>query len=247
MAPAIHVSTELEDPAPLFSEEWLASEVWPAAEALAALVTTKYAPRVRRAQQVVELGAGTGACGLAAASAGARAVALTDKALALPVLQRNAAANRSLGAIRVFVLEWSCTAERRGLYPELPSGSDLLLAADCLNPIYGEEHARALAATIAALLHRSLRLSDATDPIALVAQTSRGGGEPGKEAGKRMGGEAEGIFLQSAAEFGLVVQRVELLGGVEDAADAGAQEVGHAQIQVFEARPRADWAGYKCV
>ena len=37
----------------------------------------------------------------------------------------------------------------------LPTGSDLVLCSDCLNPVYGTEHAAALAATIHALLSRA--------------------------------------------------------------------------------------------
>ena len=43
---------------------------------------------------MLELGAGTGACGLAAAALGARRVLLTDKPVLLPLLSANVAANR---------------------------------------------------------------------------------------------------------------------------------------------------------
>ena len=72
------------DIAPLFSEEWLGSELWPAATALVRVLEQEdYQARLRAATLVLELGSGTGAVGLAAAVLGARRVLITD----LPALK----------------------------------------------------------------------------------------------------------------------------------------------------------------
>lgn len=170
--------------APIFSDEWLGTELWPAARTLVA-----YLERERRmaarAHRVVELGAGTGACGLAAALVGATDVLLTDKPSLLPAMQANAAAN-GLAHVRCAALEWSVHGLRSD---ELLEGSDLVLMSDCLNPVYGEQHAVALAATLHALLSRAeaQRCFDDDDdiddddasqlPLGVLSQTRRGHGE----------------------------------------------------------------------
>ena len=91
-----------------------------------------------RERGVLELGAGTGLAGLAAAAALGCRVTLTDLEEALPALRRNAAANATL-APRVAVrrLDWSrsddATEAATALRPAL------LLAADCvwLEPLVG--------------------------------------------------------------------------------------------------------------
>ena len=89
---------ELDDPtsssmAPIFSDTWLGTELWPAARALVALLEERRTA-LASAAQVLELGAGTGACGLAAAALGAWRVLLTDKPVLLPLMRANVAANR---------------------------------------------------------------------------------------------------------------------------------------------------------
>ena len=195
---------ELDDPtsssmAPIFSDTWLGTELWPAARALVALLEERR-PLLAAATQVLELGAGTGACGLAAAALGARRVLLTDKPVLLPVMRANVAANRFDGClVECAELTWRCPgdeSEEHGtegtdLPGRLPAGADLVLASDCLNPVYGDGHADALAATIhcALSLAAAARLGSALDssalqwssaptkgvvPEALLAQTRRG-------------------------------------------------------------------------
>ena len=195
---------ELDDPtsssmAPIFSDTWLGTELWPAARALVALLEEQRS-MLAAATQVLELGAGTGACGLAAAALGARRVLLTDKPVLLPVMRANVAANRFDGClVECAELTWRCPgdeSEEHGtegtdLPGRLPAGADLVLASDCLNPVYGDGHADALAATIgcALSLAAAARLGSALDssalqwssaptegvvPEALLAQTRRG-------------------------------------------------------------------------
>ena len=61
---------------PLFSDVWLGTELWPAARALVSVLEVERLAAVKSASRVLELGAGTGACGLAAAVPGARHVQL---------------------------------------------------------------------------------------------------------------------------------------------------------------------------
>eukprot|EP00966_Prymnesium_polylepis_P119048 2751673-Prymnesium_polylepis.1 len=172
----IALSTALAEPAPLFSDEWLASEVWPAASALIAALEER-GSRLKRANVVLELGSGTGACGIAAAALGARHVILTDQPSAMPLLEQNAAASIHQRP-RTSIVEacplcwrddWTNEDSATDEGSQLPAGADVVLASDCLNPVYGEKHAAALATTIAALLGRA-----SADALALVAQTARG-------------------------------------------------------------------------
>ncbi len=74
---------------------------------------------------MIELGAGTGLAGLAAAAALRCRVTLTDLPAALPALRRNVAANAALAPLlRVAALDW--------LAPITEPPPALLIAADCV-------------------------------------------------------------------------------------------------------------------
>ena len=168
---------ELDDPtsssmAPIFSDTWLGTELWPAARALVAFLEERRTALASAAQvlvsvsgspsrsgskplvihflQVLELGAGTGASGLAAAALGARRVLLTDKPVLLPLLSANVAANRfdrsgSGGCVvECAELMWRSRGDERRsggdereehacegaeLPALLPAGADLVLAS----------------------------------------------------------------------------------------------------------------------
>jgi len=179
-----------DEVAPLFSDEWLGSEVWPAARSLVRLLERdEWQARLRGALSVVELGSGTGAVGLAASVLGAPRVLLTDLPTLLPTLQHNCSANRLAGTVECAALPWVSRASELPL--ELaPAGSDLILGSDLLNPVYGDEHAERLAATVAALL---ARCPPARQPVALLAQVKRGKGV------------AERQFFAACRRFGLNV------------------------------------------
>ena len=105
---------------------YTASRVWPAAYELAAHLE---AEGTVRGVNVLELGAGTGLAGLAAAKAlGASAVTLTDLSENLPLLERNVALPpRSAAPIRAVALDW--------LAPDLPpdlGAYDVVIVADCV-------------------------------------------------------------------------------------------------------------------
>lgn len=177
---SLQLATTLSEPAALFSDEWLASEVWPAAVHLAeALVEhERLALVLRGARRVVELGSGTGAGGLAAWAAGAKKVLLTDVPASAELLCHNVELAQATGAVDVATLNWRCSwAEDK----ELACDADVVLAADCLNPVYGPAHAEALAATIEALLSRAAASDPAwgpdpraNPPCCILAQGRRG-------------------------------------------------------------------------
>lgn len=190
------VSSEITE---LFSDVWLGTELWPAARALIDTLEKYKQDALQSSTLVLELGAGTGACGLAAAVLGARRVLLTDKESLLPTLQANVAANGlAEGRVQCDTLAWRA----EGLHPTtLVDGADIILASDCLNPVYGNEHAAALAATIRDTLLRARNAreqhhasgSAGTEPEALLAQTSRG-----EEV-------AEAVFFDACKRLGLRV------------------------------------------
>lgn len=193
-----------DDFAPIFSTEWLGTEVWPAARALVSLLETscELRPQLQDAV-VVELGAGTGAVGMAAAALGACEVILTDLDSLVPAMEANIARNirvlpQTCQALSCEALHWSCDEAMASelsikLAPCIRRHIQLIvLMADCLNSVYGDTHAEALACT----LHAVFRCVDAaaTDgpaPLALMSQTLRG------EA------EAEASFFEKCGELGL--------------------------------------------
>lgn len=219
----LHLSTTLAEPSPLFSDEWLASEVWPAANELVAALEQRedWSSCIRAARLVVELGSGTGLCGLAAAALGAQRLLLTDKPTALPLLEINAASCRDHVSCKIEVraLSWKSDwiADEDCEYPHgntLPDDADVVLASDCLNPVYGATHAADLAGTIAALLRRATPTA-----IALVAQTARGKCE------------AEAAFWIACNLQGLVILPA-------DTTRAGEGEPALHSVSLYEVRLR---------
>lgn len=184
----LRLSAASDDFAPLFDDVWLGTELWPAAQVLirAMQEPTALARQLGRAAVVAELGAGTGACGLAAAALGAREVTLTDKESLVPALRANVTANQLDAIVTCEALEWSDGVPAH----VLKGGADVVLMSDCLNPVYGERHAEALAAVLDDLLRRraaaiagEARAADVApsaphdeEPMGLLSQTRRGDG-----------------------------------------------------------------------
>lgn len=133
-----------------YRENGTGSSVWDAAIALSMLLEKSREPLGKR---VLELGAGTGLCGIYASTLGASSVVLTDLGECLPLLKRNATS-------------YPCTVEELcwGTTPQHPV--DLVLCADCLLP--GATHLfEPLAVTLRSLL------SLTTDAAALFAYEER--------------------------------------------------------------------------
>ena len=208
---SIPLSTTLPELAAIFSDEWLASEIWPAATVLISAIEhcDSWRTLIQTAELVVDLGSGTGACGIAAAALGAQRVLLTDQPSALPLLQHNASCSGLSSAVAVSALEWQTEWE---VGPPLPTGTNVVLASDCLNTVYGTTHAAALAGTMCALLRRG-----APSAIGLMAQTAR----------RKC--NAEATFMAVCRARGLIVQPVD------HAAPALDSEAG-ARVSLHEVR-----------
>ena len=116
--------------------------VWEAADATVRHLDTSFAPNGLRGKRVVELGAGTGVCGIACAALGATVV-LTDLPEVLPIAKSNAAASPWHERISVQPLNWADAA-----VPDALTCADLVVACDC---IYQPAAYGALASVLAAL------------------------------------------------------------------------------------------------
>ena len=197
--------------APLFSDEWLGSELWPAAHALVRILEgDAWRRRLRESSLVCELGSGTGVCGLAAAALGAPAVLLTDKPALISCCETNISANKLADRVSAEALTWT---EACLPATTIPQGADLVLMSDCLNPIYGDEHAAALASTLHCILSRASSSSGAT-PLGLLSQTRRGKGL------------AEAIFFKACVRLGLTVRPLDGAGACTPGSLGGAGGAG---------------------
>jgi phospholipid N-methyltransferase len=141
---------------------------------------------------VLELGAGTGLAGIAAACIWKTQVHLTDLPEIVPNLQHNADQNSDLvqrfgGALSVLALDWSDAANA----PQFKSQQySVILAAD---PLYSAEHPKLLAETIDRWL---LRTPDARFIIELPLREGYGQERAGLKTKLRAVGlqiEAEGV------------------------------------------------------
>ena len=106
--------------------EDLGNAVWEGAVQLTRLIAAR--PALVAGKRVLELGAGCGACGMAASCLGAADVVITDMHNIVPLLETNVAANRTAlpGAVSVAPLDWTDDP-----LPEL-GAFDVILAADCI-------------------------------------------------------------------------------------------------------------------
>ena len=114
--------------------------VWPAAHVLARHLERRedLGPE---GWSVLEIGAGTGAAGLAAAALGATRVALTDLDPILPLCRANAEANASAGraakaTIDVAAMDWAAPRASRAfeMLDDEGASFDVVIASECVLP-----------------------------------------------------------------------------------------------------------------
>ena len=176
--------------------------VWPASVALARLLA--HVPSFSAEQRVLELGCGLGAVGLAAGTAGAATVLLTDREAPLLALAAQAAdANGLAGVVSTATLEWDADeAALRSAIGDEPF--DLVVGADLL---YDDGAARMLAALLAQLLDPTASaLMPAETAAAAFAQPARALLSDPKQRNHRA------AFTQACAEEGLDVSDDALPG-----------------------------------
>lgn len=214
--------------APLFSDEWLGTAVWPAARVLVDFLEEHRATLDLPSLSIVELGSGTGVCGLAAAGLGATRVTLTDKCALLETLAHNICLNSLGSSVECRELTWSTTPLPHDVFHD---GADLVLMSDCLNSVYGDQHAVALASTLRCLLQRRLQLqhpahATSASPMGLLSQARRGSGQ------------AEDTFLSECARIGLVAELVatsyEPVGAVFSGGSISSHATGLVGEQVHD-------------
>ena len=109
--------------------------------------------KLQQGASVVELGAGTGVCGLMVAAIGANVV-LTDRDEILPILRGNAVLNRAVIKGTVAVQEYSWGAVSANGFPKETTAFDYILAADC---VYDMEGIAPLLQAFCALSHQTAR------------------------------------------------------------------------------------------
>ena len=137
--------------------------VWPAASVLCEWLRENHAGAIRGAN-ILEVGCGTGACGLFVAGVGAARVLMTDGSEEVLLLaDKNIKANRTAVArcdVRTQRLPWGPR------YPPPPGPWNFVLASDCA---YTDERWQALAATVRKLLQQQ----PASPPRVFMSQQHR--------------------------------------------------------------------------
>lgn len=124
--------------------------VWDSALVLAYFLLKHKEEFIDKSQHILELGAGTGAVGLVAASLGAKKVTVTDLPRFVSLLQESINSNSNLKAnISAQALTWGQTSDLEALALPTP---DLVLVSDC---IYYEASVEPLISTLKELCCRS--------------------------------------------------------------------------------------------
>ncbi|KAG0619012.1 hypothetical protein M758_4G109100 [Ceratodon purpureus] len=116
-----------------FSTAGFASTVWDSA-----IVLAKYLekwPETVVGKQCIELGAGCGLAGIAAAALGAKKTILTDFPENLPLLDRNAAANSLTDVVSTAPLTWGSELALEVLKFDVVLATDIMYYDDAVEPL----------------------------------------------------------------------------------------------------------------
>lgn len=125
-------------------------KLWPSSEAFALALTSPTMSSIVKGCDVVEVGCGLGAVGIAAALAGAKSVLLTDfQPRSLELAQASADANGVGDIVRTMLLDWTEPPPGLDATGGPPHGYDLVLGADVL---YDKELTTSLLDVVAAFL-----------------------------------------------------------------------------------------------
>jgi 16S rRNA G966 N2-methylase RsmD len=152
-----------------WDEAGTGSMVWPAAEVLCGWMSKN--AHVLRGSHVLELGCGTGACGLFAAGLGAASVLLTDGSFeVMELVGKNVSANAGCtgsACVSTQRLQWG----RRYPPPACAAGKwQVVLASDCA---YTDDRWESLAQTMKALLQQGYQPAPEAPPRILMSQQHR--------------------------------------------------------------------------
>mmetsp|Transcript_24905 Transcript_24905/g.40357 ORF Transcript_24905/g.40357 Transcript_24905/m.40357 type:complete len:244 (-) Transcript_24905:868-1599(-) len=135
----IHASNQLV-------ETFVSRVIWPSAEAMCEYFASR--PELVKGKRVLELGSGTGLCGITLALLGAEQVVMTDyNDKAVKLLQGNIDLNGVAGTCSCYTLTWGCeqqadqviakaSAERaNGGKFDMVIGTDVVYEPECIQPL----------------------------------------------------------------------------------------------------------------
>jgi len=111
----------------------LAGEVWNSAYLLSSLLTSKKCERIMKNKTILEIGSGTGICGIFASLSGAKKVYLTDREDNLNILHENFELNKieivdKNCDIAIKALDWNYSPSYRNIEDKI----DLIIASDII-------------------------------------------------------------------------------------------------------------------
>lgn len=141
--------------APLFADEWTGSHIWPCSCDLSNILISNGYIKTGD-ERVIELGSGAGLVSIVAASLGAASVVATDQESLVDLVDTNARHNLKeeiyASKFEARMLDWAeVTSAHKQDRAIFDVSWDLILASDCINPVYGETNILDLANTVACL------------------------------------------------------------------------------------------------
>jgi predicted nicotinamide N-methyase len=108
-----------------------AGKVWECASVFSSFISSDKARKLFKNKSVIEIGSGTGFCGLVVSQLGAKKVILSDRELNLPILEKNIQINKQNfnGCdVNVFTVDWNYIHE----YKRIKEQYDIIIASDII-------------------------------------------------------------------------------------------------------------------